>query len=119
MEEVFFFFSNKIHLSFFLSNFSLIKIFQGNGTLAINILNYIQEHHPKIYENTSYSIIEISKKMAEQQRKNRDATKHKNLKIIQKSIVNWDDFENEPCFIIGTEVLVLFLKIHFFFFFFF
>jgi len=80
----------------------------GNGTLALNILSYIMEHAPDIYENTKYNIIEISPRMAAKQKENREKSPHKEttLQIHNQSILKWNEITNDPCFVIGTEVLV-------------
>jgi hypothetical protein len=77
----------------------------GNGTLMLNILDYLQAHHPRIYEQTEYHLIEISSKLASNLSK-----KHKKhasrFKIIQKSILEWDQLEKRPCFVLAMEVIV-------------
>lgn len=83
----------------------------GNGTLMINILNYIKKTDPKIYAKATYKIIEISSQLAVKQyslalksklvAKGLDSLK---CEIINKSIFEWNDVVEEPVFFISLEV---------------
>ncbi|KAI7885741.1 DUF185-domain-containing protein [Lichtheimia hyalospora FSU 10163] len=81
----------------------------GNGTLMMNILDYIQKYEPSVYKRTQYNIIEISGKLAERQSERqevRDVTEqHTNVKIINKSIFDWDMHVPDECFFLGMEVI--------------
>lgn len=81
----------------------------GNGTLMMNILDYIQQFEPTVYERTRYRIIEISKKLAQRQGERqevRDATRrHRCVEVIHKSIFEWDTLVPDHCFFVGMEVL--------------
>ncbi|KAK5827444.1 S-adenosyl-L-methionine-dependent methyltransferase [Linnemannia elongata] len=81
----------------------------GNGTLMMNILDYIQQFEPTVYERTRYRIIEISKKLAQRQGERqevRDATRrHRCVEVINKSIFEWDTLVPDHCFFVGMEVL--------------
>lgn len=48
--------------------FSLIEIGGGNGTCAVGVLDFIRDHHPALYEYTTYTIIDVSKPFVERQR---------------------------------------------------
>ncbi|KAF8469657.1 S-adenosyl-L-methionine-dependent methyltransferase [Kalaharituber pfeilii] len=48
----------------------------GNGTLMRNILDYIRDTDPDVYERTKYKVIEISPQLAELQRKTLAETYH-------------------------------------------
>lgn len=83
----------------------------GNGTLMVNILDYIRRHEPDIYRRTHYKIIEISSQLAQKQyalalhhklvEKGLDARK---LSIVNKSIFDWDTVVENHCFFIALEV---------------
>ncbi|KAI7870649.1 S-adenosyl-L-methionine-dependent methyltransferase [Spinellus fusiger] len=81
----------------------------GNGTLMLNILDYIQTYEPLVYERTHYNIIEISGKLAERQSERQDVRDvedhHQCVKIINKSIFDWDLYVPEHCFFLGMEVI--------------
>ncbi|CAI2169237.1 19488_t:CDS:2 [Funneliformis geosporum] len=81
----------------------------GNGTLMLNVLDYIQKFEPAIYKKTKYRIVEISIKLAEKQRQIQDFRKiangHNCIEIINKNIFDWDEPVNEPCFFLACEVL--------------
>lgn len=82
----------------------------GNGTLMLNILDYIRETHPDVYERTRYNIIEISGALAAKQaeRSLQDKIERQgfsdHVRIINKSIFDWDRKVPEPCFFIALEV---------------
>ncbi|KAK7207153.1 S-adenosyl-L-methionine-dependent methyltransferase [Myxozyma melibiosi] len=82
----------------------------GNGTLMLNILDYIRETHPDVYERTRYNIIEISETLAAKQaaRALQDKIDRQgfsdHVRIINKSIFDWDTKVPEPCFFIALEV---------------
>jgi hypothetical protein len=81
----------------------------GNGTLMLDILDYIRDTQPDVYSRTRYNIIEISTNLASKQLNNlqkRAASaghQHK-VNIINKSIFSWNVEVPEPCFFIALEV---------------
>ncbi|KAI8996973.1 S-adenosyl-L-methionine-dependent methyltransferase [Pilobolus umbonatus] len=81
----------------------------GNGTLMMNILDYIQQNEPAVYKRTQYNIIEISGKLAERQSERQEVREakyqHKCVKIINKSIFDWDIHVPDQCFFLGMEVI--------------
>lgn len=83
----------------------------GNGTLMCNVLNYIKENEPDIYNRTQYRIIEISNQLAIKQFESALSAKlalqgldSSKFEIINQSIFKWDKVEMEPCFFIALEV---------------
>lgn len=81
----------------------------GNGTLMLNILDYIQEVHPDVYKRTQFKIIEISSALANLQSEqlartasSRGHTDH--VEIINRSIFNWDLYVSAPCYFLSLEV---------------
>lgn len=91
----------------------IYEVGAGNGTLMLNILDYIAENRPEIYQKTRYNVIEISSKLAERQNQRLDirhvAKRHSNsVEIINKSIFDWNTPVNEPCFFLAMEVIVPF-----------
>jgi hypothetical protein len=78
----------------------------GNGTLMLNILDYLQAHYPEIYNHTEYYLIEISSKLASNLSKEKNKKNASKFKIIQKSILEWDHLEKRPCFVLAMEVIV-------------
>lgn len=90
----------------------------GNGTLMINILDYLRDKHPDIYSRTRYNIIEISAALAGKQEsklshvptsnplrsKAQKAGHVDKVSIINKSIFDWDTKVTDPCFFIALEV---------------
>lgn len=86
-------------------DFVIYEIGAGNGTLARNILDYIRDEHPEVYDRTRYNIIEISENLANIQKKLL-LEEHPCVKITNKSIFHWDVPEPSPCFFLAMEVIV-------------
>ena len=85
-------------------DFVIYEIGAGNGTLALNILDYIRDTYPQVYERTRYNIVEISSSLAKlQERKLKD---HPCVTIANKSIFHWDQREDSPSMFIAMEVIV-------------
>lgn len=81
----------------------------GNGTLMLNILDYIRETQPDVYSRTKYNIIEISSQLASKQQhhlmQKASSRGHAGkVEIINKSIFEWKTEVLEPCFFIALEV---------------
>ena len=81
----------------------------GNGTLMLNILDYIRDLEPDIYERTKFKIIEISSSLASLQTKQlmRTASTRghaEHVEIINKSIFSWDTLVPAHCFFLALEV---------------
>ncbi|KAI1123169.1 S-adenosyl-L-methionine-dependent methyltransferase [Nemania abortiva] len=81
----------------------------GRGTLMLNILDYIRDMEPSIYDRTKYKIIEISPSLAALQNSQMmaDAATRghaSKVEIINKSIFDWDARVPSPCFFLAMEV---------------
>ena len=81
----------------------------GNGTMMLNILDYIRAHHPDVYQRTQYKIIEISSSLASLQNKHLRETAASRghvdkVTIINRSIFDWDTYVSSPCFFLALEV---------------
>ncbi|CAJ2500202.1 Uu.00g030550.m01.CDS01 [Anthostomella pinea] len=81
----------------------------GRGTLMLNILDYIRDVEPWVYERTKYKIIEISPALAEMQSAQLLSTAASRghadkVEIINKSIFDWDQRVPSPCFFLAMEV---------------
>ncbi len=83
----------------------IYEIGAGNGTLARNILDYLRDERPEVYERTSYNIIEISASLADLQKKLL-LEDHPNVTVTNKSVFRWDTPEPRPCFFLAMEVIV-------------
>ncbi|PIA14787.1 DUF185-domain-containing protein [Coemansia reversa NRRL 1564] len=87
---------------------TIYEIGGGNGTLMINILEYIRENEPEVYGDMEYNLIEISPKLARQQLSRQATSKtapHTNAKIINKSIFDWSERVDRTCFVVAMEVI--------------
>lgn len=81
----------------------------GNGTLMLNILDYIQREHPEVYQRTKFRVIEISSSLADLQAKQLKQTASSRghldkVEIINRSIFDWDQYVSSPCFFLALEV---------------
>ncbi|PYH35520.1 putative acetamidase [Aspergillus neoniger CBS 115656] len=81
----------------------------GNGTMMMNILDYIRDTDYEVYQRTKYKIIEISPSLASLQMQNLtdslDAAGHSDrVEIINRSIFDWDTYVHSPCFFLALEV---------------
>ena len=81
----------------------------GNGTLMLNILDYIRDYHPDVYPRTKFKVIEISSALASLQSSqitgnasSRGHTDH--VEIINRSIFAWDTYVPAPCYVLALEV---------------
>ncbi|KAJ3216806.1 hypothetical protein HK099_005709 [Clydaea vesicula] len=99
--------------NYILTNYTLDKkgakylhIFEvggGNGTLMLNILDFIRSNNFEIYQNMKYTIIEISDLLLLKQKEIK--THEGRFQIIKKSIFDWETEFNDPCFFISMEVI--------------
>lgn len=81
----------------------------GNGTMMMNILDFIRDTDYEVYQRTKFRIIEISPVLATLQMKNLmdsvDAAGHlDHIEIVNKSIFDWDTYVHSPCFFLALEV---------------
>lgn len=81
----------------------------GNGTLMLNILDYIRQVDPEVYARTKFRIIEVSTALASLQaaklRSNASARGHSDkVEIVNKSIFDWNLYVPTPCFFLAMEV---------------
>lgn len=95
----------KLHL-FPYHDLVLFELGGGAGTLARDILDYIQEAEPEVYERTRYCIVEISARLAAQQRERLARHQAANVvEVIQRDFLRWNENVDEPCFFVALEVL--------------
>lgn len=81
----------------------------GNGTMMLNILDFIRDTDHEVYQRTKFKIIEISPALADLQYQNLmdtlDARGHRNrVEIINRSIFDWNTYVHSPCFFLALEV---------------
>lgn len=81
----------------------------GNGTLMLNILDYIRDFYPDVYDRTQFKVIEISSALASiqaaQLTKSASSRGHaEHVEIINRSIFSWDSYVAAPCYFLALEV---------------
>ncbi|PSR87414.1 S-adenosyl-L-methionine-dependent methyltransferase [Coniella lustricola] len=100
---------NYKHTNFPYHDLIIYEMGAGRGTLMLNILDYIRDCEPEVYERTRYKIIEISSNLATVQQSSLAATAASRghlgkVEIINKSIFDWRDPVPSPCFFLAFEV---------------
>ena len=87
----------------------IFELGAGNGTLMLNILDYIRDFHPDVYPRTKFKVIEISSALASLQTSqltctasSRGHTDH--VEIINRSVFAWNTYVPAPCFVLALEV---------------
>lgn len=75
----------------------------------LNILDYIRDAEPSVYDRTKFKIIEISSNLAKLQAnqllRTADSRGHSSkVEIINKSIFEWTQVVSSPCFFLAMEV---------------
>jgi SAM-dependent MidA family methyltransferase len=99
--------------SFKESTLTKLKIFEigaGNGVMMKNIMEYLKVHEREIFRDTSYTIIEISERLHGNQKALLSSLAtdiQQRTRLVKKSIIDWSETENEDCYFIALEVLVL------------
>ncbi|KAK6541122.1 hypothetical protein TWF694_008495 [Orbilia ellipsospora] len=77
----------------------------GNGTLMVNILDWLRTNVPDVYVRTQFKIIEISKRMVEQQLKSAERAGHMgHVEVINSSMFDFKTYVANPCFFLALEV---------------
>ncbi|KAL0067235.1 hypothetical protein AAF712_005805 [Marasmius tenuissimus] len=85
-------------------DFIIYEIGAGNGTLALNILDFLRSEYPEVYDRTRYTIIEISGNLAQKQRQ-RLKKVHPGVHVENRSAFHWKQREPAPCFFLSMEVI--------------
>ncbi|KAM3069328.1 hypothetical protein ACMFMG_010831 [Clarireedia jacksonii] len=99
----------KLYSSYPYHDLTIYEMGAGNGTLMLNILDYIRATEPSVYDRTKFKIIEISSNLASLQAqhllRNTDSRGHASkVEIINKSIFEWTQIVPSPCFFLAMEV---------------
>jgi hypothetical protein len=81
----------------------------GNGTMMLNILDFIRDVYPEVYERTKFKIIEISSQLAHLQQQGLGhsayARGHSDkVEIVNRSIFDWNTYVSSPCYFLALEV---------------
>ncbi|KAJ1735406.1 hypothetical protein LPJ61_000570 [Coemansia biformis] len=87
---------------------AIYEVGGGNGTLMLNILDYLRAHEPEMYGSVEYNLVEISPKLARQQlsrQADRGSAPHNNIRIINRSILDWETRVDSACFVVAMEVI--------------
>jgi len=82
----------------------------GNGTLMLNVLDFIREYDPAVYARTKFKVIEISTALASLQAsqisKSASSKGHlDHVEIVNRSIFSWDAYVPAPCYFLALEVI--------------
>ena len=84
----------------------LYELGAGSGALASDVLGYLAQEEPEIYARTRYRIVEISQRLADEQRARlRAHGAGGRVEVVHASILEWREHVPEPCFVVALEVL--------------
>ncbi|KAF8836737.1 DUF185-domain-containing protein [Paxillus ammoniavirescens] len=88
-------------------DFKIYEFGAGNGTLALNVLDYLRAHYPEVYDRTVYTIVEISAPLAHAQRIRLRRAGHlqRTVSVEHRSIFSWTKTEHAPCYVLAAEVI--------------
>lgn len=83
----------------------VVEVGGGNGTNARCILDYLRDHAAQVYENTEYTLVEISSVLAERQR--RELAEHTaRVTLVNANFLQLDRrLARGPAFLLALEVL--------------
>ncbi|KAK4692947.1 hypothetical protein P7C71_g4353, partial [Lecanoromycetidae sp. Uapishka_2] len=92
-----------------LNDLTIYELGAGNGTLMLNILDYIRDFEPEVYARTKFKVIEISTALASLQTsqlsRSASARGHaEHVDVINRSIFAWDTYVPTPCYFLALEV---------------
>ena len=92
-----------------LNDLIVYELGAGNGTLMLNVLDYIRDYDSDVYARTKFKVIEISSSLASLQstQLTRDASSKghaEHVEIYNKSIFSWDTYVAAPCYFLALEV---------------
>ncbi|KAI9699177.1 MAG: hypothetical protein M1820_007256 [Bogoriella megaspora] len=81
----------------------------GNGTLMMNVLDYIRDTDPEVYARTKFRVIEVSDALSQLQTRQLSRTLnaegHRDkVEIINRSVFDWNTYVSSPCFFLALEV---------------
>ncbi|TFK39916.1 S-adenosyl-L-methionine-dependent methyltransferase [Crucibulum laeve] len=85
-------------------DFIIYEIGAGNGTLAMDILDYLRKEYPEVYDRTRYKIIEISGNLVKLQIQ-KLCKVHPCVDVQHRSVFHWKRREPAPCFFVAMEVI--------------
>jgi len=72
----------------------------------MDILDYLREKYPDVYDRTRYHIIEISHDLSKMQRERLGREHPNSVSVEHSSIFHWKVRESAPCFFLAMEVIV-------------
>ena len=76
----------------------------GTGVLALNILDFLAQHYPDIYDKCEFHLIEQNPALVQLIR-NRMIHHYHHVKIHNISALNWRELEPRRCVVLGLELL--------------
>lgn len=95
----------KLHL-FPFHDLTIFELGGGAGTLARDILDYIETVEPDVYARVRYRIVEISERLANDQAEMLAHHRARGtVEVVHRDFLEWNEDVNEPCFVVALEVL--------------
>ena len=84
---------------------NVFEVGAGNGTCAVNILDFVRTYYPQVYAQTHYNIIEMSESLSWQQRELLDANHAGHYRVHTANAAEWKQTQSEHAVVFGLEVL--------------
>ena len=86
----------------------VVEVGGGNGTCAQGVLDYLEQHHPALYQRTHYTLVDLSS--ANQQRQRSALQRHlaqgqARVELRHVSMLDWREHVPTDVFVICLEVL--------------
>jgi SAM-dependent MidA family methyltransferase len=73
----------------------------------VDVMTYLRESHPEVYECTKYTIIEISEALATRQRQRiKEAGLEGKVIVENQDFFDWQGGGEDPCYFVALEVFV-------------
>lgn len=87
------------------TDFNLYEIGAGNGSMMVDVMRFLRESHPEVYDRTRYTIVEISEQLAaRQKRRVREEGFEGKVKVENVDFFDWKGGNQESCYFIALEV---------------
>ncbi|KAJ9119436.1 hypothetical protein QFC24_005669 [Naganishia onofrii] len=107
----------------------IYEIGAGNGSLMVDVLSFLRDEHPEVFERTRYEVVEISAALAERQKQqaeqagftvdlvrpgqkrssssaSKSTADRAQVRISNVDFFDWSGSSKESCYFIALEVFV-------------
>ncbi|KAJ9098272.1 hypothetical protein QFC21_004601 [Naganishia friedmannii] len=104
----------------------IYEIGAGNGSLMVDVLSFLRDEHPEVFERTRYEVVEISAALAERQKQqaeqagftvdlvrpgqkrsssaSKSTSDRAQVRISNVDFLDWSGSSKESCYFVALEV---------------